>query len=93
VPDPGFGPLLAIHLAARVIAEPGLGDERADLIRALVPVASENDTALDTVLGYLLIAAGPEDSSILEALVKETGPALVKDTEAPSANLVPGTVA
>jgi hypothetical protein len=57
VPDPGLAPLLAVHLAARVLAAPGLSAEQFALVRALVPVAAVNPTTLDTVLSYLVIAA------------------------------------
>jgi hypothetical protein len=52
VPDPGFAPLLAIHFAARALADDSLDEERGALFRALVPVAASNPTALDTLLSY-----------------------------------------
>jgi hypothetical protein len=79
VPDPGLAPLLAIHLAARTLADDALEDERVDLVRALVPVAAANATALDTLLGYLLIAAEPDDEALLEAIVREAGPVVFSD--------------
>jgi hypothetical protein len=74
VPDPGLTPLLAVHLAARVLAEPALSAVRADLIRSLIHSASANATALDTVLSYLLIASDPKDPALLDAVVLESGP-------------------
>ena len=74
VPDRGFAPLLAVHLAARVWGDAALEDERAVLFRALVPVAAHDPTALDTLLSYLLLASAPEDPGLLAAIVKEAGP-------------------
>jgi hypothetical protein len=54
VVDPGFAPLLAVHFAARALADHSLHGERGALFRALVPVAASNPTAADTVLSYLL---------------------------------------
>ena len=92
VPDPGFAPLLAVHLAARVVAEASLGVARAGLIRQLVAVASRNATALDSVLGYLLIAADLEDAGILDDVVKETGPVVLTEVKAPGAVIGPDGV-
>ena len=73
VPDPGLAPLLACHFAARVLAETSLGLERAGLIRSLLPVALANATAFDTVLAYLLIAADPEDVTVLDVAIAQLG--------------------
>lgn len=57
VPDPIFTPLLATFLSAKVL---GCSDfasgKRVELILKLVSPASTNPTALDTVLGRLLLA-------------------------------------
>jgi hypothetical protein len=84
VPDPGLAPLLASHFAARALAQTSLGLERARLIRSLLPVASANNTAFDTVLAYLLIASDPEDSGVLGEVVAQLG-APVLATESASA--------
>ncbi len=89
VPDPGIAPLLAIHLAARTFADDSLEDERATLIRTLVPVATVNPTALDTILSYLLMAAQPEDEDLLEDIVKEAGPVAFADVALPAGQMGP----
>lgn len=81
VPDPGFAPLLAIHLSARALSDDTIEEERITLIRSLVPVAAHNPTALDTVLSYLLVAAELDDEELLEEVVRETGPVIF--TEVP----------
>jgi hypothetical protein len=73
VPDPGFAPLLAVHFAARVLADESLEEERAALVRALVPISASNPTALDTLLSYLLIANQPDDPELLEHISTEAG--------------------
>jgi hypothetical protein len=82
VPDPGLVPLLAAHLAARCLADPDLEDERPRLIRSLVPVALANATALDTVLGYLLVAVQPDTPELLAELVAQAGTASFVDVAA-----------
>jgi len=58
VPDPGFVALLAGRLAAELLSAPELAPmERIRGIQALAPLASRNETALDTVMGRLLLAA------------------------------------
>jgi hypothetical protein len=89
IPDPGFAPLLAIHLAARVMADDSLENERVILIRELVPVATNSPTALDTVLSYLLIAAKPEDDELLEELAEEVGPVIFADVAPPLVEIGP----
>lgn len=89
VPDPGFAPLLAVHLAARVLAEDSLEDERGALLRALVPVAANNPTALDTVLSYLLIDNQPDDPELLEDIVREAGPVVFGDVAPSTAQIGP----
>jgi hypothetical protein len=76
VPDPGFAPLLAVHLAARVMADDSIVEERRALLHALAPVAANNPTALDTVLSYLLIASETEDEELLDEVVTEVGPVM-----------------
>jgi len=92
VPDPGFAPLLAVHLAARVVAETSLGLARAGLIRRLVAAASRNATALDSVLGYLLVAADPEDAGILDEIAREAGPVVLTEVRPPGAVIGPDSV-
>lgn len=86
VPDPGFAPLLAVHFAARCMAQGELEDERAALVRSLVPVAVANPTALDSVLGYLLIAVRPDSRPLLDELLKQA------TSRQPSEPPVPATV-
>jgi hypothetical protein len=70
IPDRGLAPLLAARFAAAVLADPALDAvPRIEAIQALVPVAAANPTALDTVLGRLLLAARPADTARLGALL------------------------
>jgi hypothetical protein len=92
IPDPGLAPLLAVHFAARTLAEASLEHERARLIRLLVPAASRNPTALDTVLGYLFIAASPEDVGVLEELARCTGPVALAEVATPASQIGPDAV-
>jgi hypothetical protein len=89
VPDPGFAPLLAVHLGARTFAEAALDDQRGALVRTLVPVAMSNPTALDTLLSYLLIAAEPEDAELLEDIAKEAGSVVFSDVAPPAVQIGP----
>jgi hypothetical protein len=89
VPDPGFAPLLAVHFAARALADDSIQDDCAGLIRQLVPVAVSNPTALDSVLSYLLIAAQPEDGELMEELVAEAGPVEFADVAVPAVQIGP----
>lgn len=89
VPDPGFVPLLAVHFAARVLSDESLDGNRGALIRALVPVAAINPTALDTILSYLLIANPPDDPELLEDITKETGPVVLNDIAPSEAQIGP----
>jgi hypothetical protein len=89
VPDPGLTPLLAMHLAARVLAEPALAPNQANLIRSLIVPASVNATALDTVLSYLLIAAAPADRGLLDRLVAEAGAVTFGSQPVPFAQIGP----
>jgi len=92
VPDPGFAPLLAVHLAARALADDSIVEERVALVRSLVPVAAANPTALDTVLSYLAIAADLQDEDILEEIAAAAGPVSVANVKAPEAQIGPDAV-
>jgi hypothetical protein len=83
VPDAGFACLLAVCLAARALADDSLDEERTAFIRALVPVAANNATALDTVLSYLLLPTRPHNARLLEEVAREAGPVVFGDV-APS---------
>jgi hypothetical protein len=89
IPDPGLRPLLAVHLAARVMADPALEDERSALIRSLVPAASGNPTALDSLLSYLLIAADLDDDELLAEIAEAAGPATLTDAAVPTSQIGP----
>ena len=92
VPDPGFAPLLASHLAARVVADVPSGPRRARLLRRLVPVAAASATTLDSVLACLLIAAAPEDDGILADIVREAGPVVQVQVDAPRGDVGPDSL-
>ena len=92
VPDPGLAPLLAVHCSARVLADDTIAEERVALLRALVPVAAANPTALDTVLSYLVIAADLQDRELLEEIVAEAGPIVFAEVPAPEAQIGPDAV-
>jgi hypothetical protein len=63
IPDSDLAPMLAARLAAEALVVPNLSaTERTTIIQRLVPPALENPTALDTVLGRLLLAARPTRS-------------------------------
>ena len=65
VPDPLFTPLLAAFFAAKVLSSKELSREnRIELILKLVPPASTNPTALDTVLARLLLALRPDEEAL-----------------------------
>jgi len=88
VPDPGFAPLLAVHLAARALADDVLDDRRTALLRSLVPIAVINPTALDTMLSYLCIAAEP-DADVLEEVAGDVGEVRFNDVAAPMGQIGP----
>jgi hypothetical protein len=88
IPDPGLAPLLAVHLAARALAEPALENCGA-LCRSLVPVAAANPTALDTVLAYALISAQLEDVKLLTEVADAAGPVVLSDEAAPAPAIRP----
>jgi hypothetical protein len=94
VPDPGLAPLLAVHFGARALSERSLdeGRERGALLRALVPVAAINPTALDTLLSYVLIATEPDDPDLLEDVIREAGPIAFRDVAPAAAQIGPHAV-
>jgi hypothetical protein len=56
---------------ARVLADPALPPEQQQrVIRALVPVAAADTTALDLVLARLLLASRSQDRAMLANLVE-----------------------
>jgi hypothetical protein len=75
LPDPGFAPMVAAHLAARVTASALPHEERVRLMAAVLPVASQDVTHLDQVLGRLLCvredvgADGPAVEALLDRQV------------------------
>jgi len=92
VPDPGFAPLLAVHLAARALADEAIADDRTALLRALVPIAAANPTTVDTVLSYLIVAADLQDAELVDEIVAETGPVVLANVAAPGAQIGPDAV-
>ena len=69
VPDPGLAPFIATALSAQALADPALSQvERAGVVRSLVPVASRDVTALDTLLARLLISSRAQDLEALQRL-------------------------
>lgn len=67
VPDPGLLPLIATRMAAEVLAQADaapLSARRQRLLRALVPHALPNPTALDTVLSRLVLAQARRDEPV-----------------------------
>ncbi|MDD5266650.1 MAG: hypothetical protein PHO08_05925 [Methylococcales bacterium] len=89
VPDPGLAPLLAVHFAARALADDSLEEEHGELFRALVPFATRDPTALDSLLSYLLIASDPDDPEVLEDIVREAGPVVFSDVTHSTAQIGP----
>jgi hypothetical protein len=84
LPDSAFRPLLAARLAAQALGDTTLEhDERTKLIQKLVPTATENPTALDTVLARLLIAAGPLDGPLIDELASIVRDAAPRRREPP----------
>jgi hypothetical protein len=61
VPDTEFPPLLAAWLSAAALVSPRLRtlDDRARVILRVAPAAAASPTALNTVLGRLLLVVGP----------------------------------
>jgi hypothetical protein len=69
IPDPGLAPLLAARLSAMTLADPNIPpSRRTSIVQRMVPLATSNPTALDTVLGRLLLVALPQDPRSLEKL-------------------------
>ena len=57
IPDPDFVPILAARFAAEAVVADGLSSEtRSRLIQRLVRMALPNPTAVDTVLGRLILS-------------------------------------
>ena len=57
IPDPEFAPVLAARFAAEALVAEGLAIERRSMIiQRLVRMALPNPTALDTVLGRLMLS-------------------------------------
>jgi hypothetical protein len=72
IPDPGFIPLLAARLAATALCSSLSAAQRVSVIQALVPLATANLTALDTVLTRLL-RAGSFDAADLDRIAVVVG--------------------
>jgi hypothetical protein len=68
VPESKFAPILAARLAAEALLHPGTEEDRGVLIRRLVPVATDNPTAMYTILSRLLLAVQPNDQSVLDEI-------------------------
>jgi hypothetical protein len=92
VPDPGLSPMLAVHLAARALADPVLDGDRVSLVRALMPVAAVNPTTLDSVSSYLLLVSELDDRDLLEDIVRETGPVAFTTAGPPAQQIGPDAV-
>jgi hypothetical protein len=69
IPDPDFLPLLAARFAAEVLALPLPAARRSVLIQSLVPPATSNPTALDTVLSRLLLSAADTPLKFPQSLI------------------------
>jgi hypothetical protein len=69
VPDPGMPALVAMRLAAEALVQMA-SDVTAGtrFISSLVPVTVDHPTALDTLLGYLLLANPPTDRAVIDEL-------------------------
>lgn len=92
VPDPGLAPQLAVHFAARALADDALAGDRIALIRALVPIAAANPTSLDTILSYLIVAADLQDADLADEIAAEAGPVRFADVAAPGVQIGPDAV-
>jgi hypothetical protein len=69
IPDPELLPVIAARLAAEALARKDLPvAQRVRALQLLASPAARNPTALDTVLGRLLLAARPQNLAILGAL-------------------------
>ncbi len=89
VPDPGLPPLLAVHLAARLMADEALEDERGALLRGLVPVAVPDPTSLDSVLAYLVIACAPDDPALADEILRACGPVTFREVQPAATQIGP----
>lgn len=70
VPDPGLPPLAAARIAAEVLACAGgqpLSPARRRLLRALVPAALANPSALDAVLARVVLAQARDGATMAQA--------------------------
>ena len=77
IPDPDLVPLLAARFAAEAIAATGLSpDTRVRIIQRLVRMALPNPTALDTVLGRLILSTLDQPEQL---------PAMLRDLPLPDA--------
>ncbi len=95
VPDPGFIPHIAARLAAEILAQAGQGGlsaKQREMIRALVPHALANPTALDAVLTRLVLASGrrsdPPTVAEVEALSEVLARRQAASDEAPTSELI-----
>ena len=69
IPDPEFVPVLAARFAAEALAADGLGaDQRSLIIQRLVRLALPKPTALDTVLGRLMLSTLQRPADMPEVL-------------------------
>jgi hypothetical protein len=80
--------MLAVHYSARMLGRPGAAGNRAELIRSMVPMAAGNATALDSVMGYLLVAASVEDTVVMEKIAGELGTPAVRDDGKPEGEVL-----
>jgi hypothetical protein len=73
VPDPEFPPILAGRLAAEALVSLTDSRERVLAVRRLLPIAAENVTVLDVVIGRLILAIAPlpEGPGILDEIRAE----------------------
>jgi len=74
VPDPGLPPRLAARFAAEILVDPARSPEnRVQRIRSLVPVAAIDPTALDAVLGRLVLATATANRGDTHLLLEKLG--------------------
>jgi hypothetical protein len=75
VPDPEFTPILAARFGAEALVADGLSSEtRSWILQRLVPMALSNPTALDSVLGRLMLSTIERPAPL---------PPLLRDLELP----------
>jgi hypothetical protein len=87
VPDPGFAPLLALHLAGRVLVGGAGKQARVRQVRRLVPVAAANPAAVDGILCYLLVAMRPSTAAAREILSSLGGLEALGEVAPPEGNI------